>query len=102
MGGIEVFDGFEFQAGSVDLPFQSSQLLVSPQLVRVAGQTPAGIIAHRLIARVIAARGPEVIHQVRHDVRAAALLGEAIMLFVQLVAIESEAEVHMDLLRTQY
>src|ERR1035438_1051439 len=94
MRRIEILDGFEFRSGSVDLPLQSGQFLVSPQLAGVSGQAPTGIIAHWLIARLIAARRPEVIHQVRHDVRTAALFGEAVMLFVQLMAIEGEAKVH--------
>ena len=67
---------------------------IGPELVRVAGQAPAGVVADRLVARLVAARRAEVIDQVHDQVRAAALPGELVVLRVELVAIESESEFH--------
>ena len=78
----------------VDLLLQRRQFLVGPELVRVAGQSPAGIVADRLVARLIAPRRAEVVHQVDHHVRAAALPGELIMLRIELMTIQAQSEFH--------
>ena len=82
VGRVEVLDRFEFQPSRVNLPFQSRQFLAGPLFVRITGQSPAGVITDRLVAGLIAAGRAEVIHQVRHDVRAAALPGKAVVLLV--------------------
>ena len=49
MGRIKVFNGFQFQSGGVDFFFNRGQFLAGPKLVRVARQSPAGVVAHRLV-----------------------------------------------------
>ena len=93
---IKIFNRFEFKSGDVDFLFNRGKFLVSPELVRVAGQTPAGVVTDRLIAGLIAARGAEIIHEMNNEVRAAALPGETIMLGVELMAIKSESEFHLE------
>ncbi len=93
MRGIEIFDRFQFEAGGVNFALQRRQFFVGPEFVRIAGQSPAGIVAARLIAELVT-RGAEVIDQMDHQVRAAALPGEAKMLRVQLMTIESQAKFH--------
>ena len=94
--GVEVLDCFQFKPGGIDLLLDGSQFFVGPQLVRVAGQTPAGIIPHRLIAGLIAAGRTEIVHQVDDQMRAAALFGESVMFAVQLMAIEPKSEFHLN------
>ena len=92
--GIEIFNGFEFETGGVDFFFDRGEFLKRPELVRVAGQAPAGVVADGLVAGLVAARGAEIIHEMDDEMRAAALSGEAIMLRVELMAIKSESEFH--------
>jgi hypothetical protein len=54
------------------------------------------VIAQRLVARPVVARGFEIIDQVDDQVCAPALPGEAVVIAVKLVAVESEAEFHGD------
>ncbi len=53
--GVEIFNGFEFKSGVVDFFFYGGKFLVSPELVRVASQTPARIITDGLVAGLVAA-----------------------------------------------
>ena len=94
VGRVEILDGFEFEAGGVDFLFDGGQFLEGPQLVRVAGQAPAAVVADGLVAGLVAARGAEIIHQMDDQMRAAALFGEAVMLRVELVAVKAESEFH--------
>ena len=91
---IKIFNGFEFESGGVDFFFDGGKLLVSPELVRVAGQAPAGIVADGLVAGLIAARGTEIIHEMDDEMRAAALPGETIMFRVELMPVKSKSEFH--------
>ena len=91
---VKVFDAFQLQPGGVDLLLQGSQFFVCPEFVGIARETPARVIAHRLVARMIAARRAEIIHQMHDDMRAAALPCELIMVRVKLVAIKAQAKFH--------
>src|SRR5215471_9847162 len=91
---IKVLDGFQFEACLIDLLLERGQFLETPELVRVAGQPPAGVVADGLVALLVAARGAEIIHQMNYQVSAAALPGEAVMLGIELMFVESETEFH--------
>ena len=91
--GIKILDGFEAQTFCLNRASKIDKLFERPELVRVAGQTPSGIVANRLIAGAVACR-PEVIDQVNDQVGAAALACKTKMVAIQLMAIQTEAELH--------
>ena len=94
VGRIKILNRLQFQAGGVDFLLDGGQFFVRPKPVRVPGQSPAGVVADRLIAGLVAARGAEIIHEVDDEMRAAALSGETVMLRIELMAIKSQAEFH--------
>src|SRR5689334_1921062 len=98
MRRVKIFDGFEFETGGIDFPFEGGEFLASPEFVWIASQAPASIVADGLVAGPVAARGAEIVHEVDDEMCAAALPREPIMLAIELVAIKSEAELHGDLL----
>ena len=53
------------------------------------------VVADRLVAGPVAARGTEIIHQMDDEMRATALLGEAVVLRVKLMAIKSQTQFHV-------
>ena len=91
---VEIFNRLQFEAVGVDFLFDGGEFLERPELVRIAGQAPAGVVADGLVAGLVAARRAEIIHEMDDQMRAAALLREAVMLRVELVAIKSKAEFH--------
>ena len=91
---IKIFNRFQFESGGVDFFFDRSQFFKRPELVRVAGKSPTGVVADGLVAGLVAARGTEIVHEMDDQMRAAALLGEAIMFRVELMAIEAQSEFH--------
>ncbi len=98
--GVDVFDGFEFQALRIHRPFEVGKLLVGPELIGVAGAAPAfvssgGLVAGRIIAAVF-----EVVDEVRHEVRCPALAGEAEVVRIEHVTIKAESELHGAALNT--
>ena len=94
VGGVEVLDRFELEAGRVDLAAQGDQLVDGPELIRVAGQAPALLGAGRLVvARIVRAR-LEIIDEVGHNMGGPRLTRELEVLRRQHVAIESEPELH--------
>ena len=72
MRGIEILDGLEAQTFCLNCVSKTDELFEGPELVRIAGQSPTGIVADRLITSTVA-RGPEVIDQMNDQVCAAAL-----------------------------
>jgi len=41
VGGVEVFDGFQFKSGGVDVVLDGGKFFVRPDLTWVTGQAPA-------------------------------------------------------------
>jgi hypothetical protein len=78
----------------VDFLFDRSKFFTRPELVRIAGEAPSGIIAARLVAGLIAAGRTKIIDQVNDEVSASALPGKTIMFTIQLVSIKSESKFH--------
>ena len=93
MSGIEILDRFEAQTFRLNRVSKTDELFEFPQLVRVASQSPTGIVTDRLITGAVAL-GPEVIDQVNDQVRASALSCKTKMVAIQLMAVQTEAEVH--------
>ena len=94
MRGIEIFNRLQFEAVGIDFLPDGGQFLERPKLVRIAGQAPAGVIADGLVARLVAARRAEIIHQVNDQMRTTTLPGKTEMLRVELMTVETEAEFH--------
>jgi len=95
VGGIEVFDGFEFQSLGFDGAAEPDEFVQRPKCFGISGAAPATVAVDGLV--VAPASGfpvREIIDEVGDDVRGAGLAGEAEMLGVEHVAVESEAEFH--------
>ena len=98
---VEIFNRLQFETVGIDFLFYGGDFIERPEFVGVAGETPAGIVAAGLVAGLVAARRAEVIHEMNDKMRAAALLGETVMLRVELVPVKSEAEFHGKIIMSQ-
>ena len=96
VGGIEVFDGLQLEAGGFDLAAEGDELLQRPELVGIAGEAPATIVARGLIVVVLLGATAEIIDEVDDQVRGAGLTRELVVLAGEHVAIESETEFHRE------
>ena len=77
MGGVEVFDAFELEAGSLDLFAEGDQLGGGPEFVGIAGHSPGLVFsAGGLVLRGVGFALLEVVDEVDDDVRTACLHGE--------------------------
>ena len=100
VGGIEILDGFEFQACGLDLFAQPDQLIGSPELVRIAGNAPGLVFAAGgLVPGGVGLALFEVVHQVNDHVRASSLNRERVVFVVQHVPVETQAKFHIYSLR---
>src|ERR1039457_6381430 len=93
--------GSKFSMASSSSPaslifFDHGKLLISPELVGVAPQAPAGVVADGLVAGLVAARGAKIVHQMNDEGRATALPGKTIMFRVELMPIKTEPEFHLE------
>ena len=94
MGGIEVFDRLDGESVRCRRIADRAQLFVGPELVGVAGESPAAVVTERLIDGHVRSRRAEVVDHVNDQVARAALARESEVIVVELVAVESEAEFH--------
>ena len=70
VGRIKVLDGFDVQPVRGGFRLSAREFLKRPELVGIARQPPAGIIAERLIAGLVAAGGAKVVHPMHDQMRA--------------------------------
>ena len=85
MAGVEVLQRRQFQPLLIDRLPQGAQLIVSP-VCAAAGLAQYSVAAgRRQLAR------PKIIREVRHDMRSARLLGEAVVLAIQHMAIKAKS-----------
>ncbi len=84
---VKILNRLQFEAVGIDFSFDGGKFLKCPKFVGIASQPPAGVVADGLVAGLVAARRAEIIHEMDDEMRAAALLREAVMLRVQLMTI---------------
>ena len=100
VGGVEVFDGFELEAGGLDLLADLGHLGRCPELVRIAGNAPRLVFtACGLVLVRIGLALTEIVDQMNDDVRAAGLNCEREVFVVQHVPVETKTEFHFHPLR---
>ena len=94
VGGIEVLDRLQLEAGGLDLAPQGHKFVERPEFVGVAGDPPPPVRAGRLVVAPGVPAAAEIIDQMGHDMGRAGLPREMEIFAREHMAVEAEAELH--------